>query len=464
MTTPFLLVLQICLAVAAKNFHLGRSKGGNLGTPMGYHSEPLPIARWFNQKLDHSNPLNLMTWEQRYFVNDKYYDKKNPGPVFIMIGGEGPADPKWMVKGAWIEYAKRFKALCFNLEHRYYGESHPTDDMSTKNLQYLSSSQALDDLAFFIQEMNELYKLPKDTKWIAFGGSYPGSLAAWARVKYPHLIFASVSSSGPLLAKVNFMEYFKVVVEALREKTGDDDCVTQVKLAHQQITSLMREQPDIIENEFKVCKKFSDASPDDVKNFYNSIADDFADVVQYNEDNRIGANEEYRNVTINSICKLLTNDKEKPAYKRLAEFNAIIMAKNNQTCLDYSYDNMIKELRNVTWGGDEARQWMYQTCTEFGFYQTSSAEVEVFGDAFTLDFFIQQCEDVFGKKFNKEFVRNAAAWTNSKYGGLDVSVSRVVFVHGSVDPWHALGITVTKDNDAPAIYIHGKLYILIKTS
>ena len=38
--------------------------------------------------------------------------------------------------------------------------------------------------------------------WIAFGGSYPGSMAAWVREKYPHLIQGSVSSSGPLLAKV----------------------------------------------------------------------------------------------------------------------------------------------------------------------------------------------------------------------------------------------------------------------
>lgn len=43
-----------------------------------------------------------------------------------MIGGEGPADARWMVKGAWIEYAIIFNALCIQLEHRYYGESHPT--------------------------------------------------------------------------------------------------------------------------------------------------------------------------------------------------------------------------------------------------------------------------------------------------------------------------------------------------
>lgn len=43
-----------------------------------------------------------------------------------MIGGEGAADPTWMVTSQWIEYAKHYNALCFMLEHRYYGASHPT--------------------------------------------------------------------------------------------------------------------------------------------------------------------------------------------------------------------------------------------------------------------------------------------------------------------------------------------------
>ena len=51
---------------------------------------------------------------------------KQNGPIFLMIGGEGPAEAKWMVAGQWIEYAKQFGAMCFQLEHRYYGKSHPT--------------------------------------------------------------------------------------------------------------------------------------------------------------------------------------------------------------------------------------------------------------------------------------------------------------------------------------------------
>lgn len=76
--------------------------------------------------------------------------------------------------------------------------------MSTSNLVYLSSDQALADLAEFIANIKTKYSIPSTAKWIAFGGSYPGTLAAWLRMKYPHLIHAAVSSSGPLLAKIDF--------------------------------------------------------------------------------------------------------------------------------------------------------------------------------------------------------------------------------------------------------------------
>lgn len=49
---------------------------------------------------------------------------------------------------------------------------------------------------------------------------------------------------------------------------------------------------------------------------------------------------------------MLTSPGSEPAYKKLAAFNSIILEKNNQTCLDYSYDNMIQELRNMSWGSE----------------------------------------------------------------------------------------------------------------
>ncbi|KAJ6625679.1 putative serine protease K12H4.7, partial [Pseudolycoriella hygida] len=150
----------------------GRRTGGNLGDPTGNHgftseNVTLPPDEWFEQILDHFNPTNVATWKQRFYTNKEYYEPG--GPVFLMIGGEGEATAKWMVSGAWIQYAKEHKALCFQLEHRFYGQSHPTEDLSTENLAYLSSEQALADLAYFIIAMNEKFELDQKTKWIAFG-------------------------------------------------------------------------------------------------------------------------------------------------------------------------------------------------------------------------------------------------------------------------------------------------------
>ena len=72
---------------------------------------------------------------------------------------------------------------------------------------YLSSRQGLEDAANFISTMNAKYNL---TTWMTFGGSYPGSLSAWMRLRFPHLVAGSVSSSGPLFAKLDYFEYLQV--------------------------------------------------------------------------------------------------------------------------------------------------------------------------------------------------------------------------------------------------------------
>lgn len=112
-------------------FHRGRPRGGMVGSPKprydaSYYQNKAPSEElWYTQTLDHFNPSDSRTWQQRYFVNDEHW-KKN-GPVFIQIGGEGPADPIWMTEGQWINYAKTYGAICVMVEHRFYGKSHPTE-------------------------------------------------------------------------------------------------------------------------------------------------------------------------------------------------------------------------------------------------------------------------------------------------------------------------------------------------
>lgn len=74
-------------------------------------------AQWFNQSLDHFSKSTEEPWKQRYWVNDTFWDKKR-GPVFIMIGGEGEASPKWVLEGEMMILARKYSALAFQLEHR----------------------------------------------------------------------------------------------------------------------------------------------------------------------------------------------------------------------------------------------------------------------------------------------------------------------------------------------------------
>ena len=78
---------------------------------------PLPEEQWFQQRLDHFKITEDRSWRQRYWINWRYHQQG--GPVLLMIGGEGEANPAWMEAGSWVEYAKNEGAAMMLLEHRY---------------------------------------------------------------------------------------------------------------------------------------------------------------------------------------------------------------------------------------------------------------------------------------------------------------------------------------------------------
>nr|CAG4716794.1 unnamed protein product [Naegleria fowleri] len=153
------------------------------------------VDQWMTQTLDHFDPQNTETFQQRFWVNETMWNRANNGPVFIIIGGEGPASAGY-VNGHFItnEYAKRYGALIAALEHRFYGESVPRQSLSTQNLRYLTSEQALQDLVDFRSYLIKKYNINEaKTKFVSFGGSYSGNLSAWLKLKYPHLFVGAIA-------------------------------------------------------------------------------------------------------------------------------------------------------------------------------------------------------------------------------------------------------------------------------
>ena len=220
---------------------------------------------------------------QRYFYTLDDFNRDKNGPIFLQLGGEGEASPIWLRKGQIAEnYAPSFGAASILLEHRYYGASHPTEDMSVENLRYLSSEQSLQDAAVFIEFFKKKHNLTNN-KWVVFGGSYSGGLAAWMRLKYPHLVAGAVASSAPVNAILDFEEYLRVVDTSLGPK-----CTENVREAMVQVENLL-EHPlgwRTLTSMFRLCDDFNGSFPLDVQNLVQDLAGNFEGVVQYNKDNR----------------------------------------------------------------------------------------------------------------------------------------------------------------------------------
>lgn len=87
----------------------------------------------------------------------------------------------------------------------------------------------------------------------------------------------------------------------------------------------------------------------DISNLFESLASNFAGVVQYNKDNSPHAK-----VTIDDVCDIMVNTKIGAQIDRLAAVNELLLDQSNQTCLDYKYDKMIQLMRNTSWDSSQA--------------------------------------------------------------------------------------------------------------
>ncbi|KAJ7381317.1 Thymus-specific serine protease [Desmophyllum pertusum] len=127
---------------------------------------------------------------------------------------------------------------------------------------------------------------------------------------------------------------------------------------------------------------------------------------------------------------------------RYAKVNSLILQTYGAKCLDSSYNNLITSLQNSSWASSASeggRQWMYQTCTEFGFFRPQiliSSLLENFS--------------LWSIRFNSAWIysvpslilqniQRGVTQTNTNYGGYGIASSKIVFPNGSIDPWHALG-------------------------
>lgn len=375
-------------------------------------------VQYFHNYVDHFDPLNNATYQQRFTVDDSAWSPGNP--IFIFLSGEAPMEFFEFQEVSAINWAHDFGAMYISLEHRYYGESNPVPDFSTENMKYLSSRQALADAAHFLTSYNATLTNPGP--WVVFGCSYSGALSAWFRAKYPNLVVGSIAPSGPVEAQSNYTSFFGQF-----SRSAEPDCVDATRSAVVEIAKLMETST----GRASLAKTFSACEPLTPENYYYFL---------WQLTSVVGSADQMDNPPtwiLNTTCSMMTADTGDLVanFAKAYDFN---VGQPDLACNSFNEEAMIKAAQSTATGpGGANRSWWFQKCTEFGYFKGAYNNTSIFFPTLDVEHIVGYCGRIFGIPGMKP----AIDYTNDYYGGYDLKGSNILFTNGMRDPWHLLSIT-----------------------
>ena len=157
---------------------------------------------------------------------------------------------------------------------------------------------------------------------------------------------------------------------------------------------------------------------------------------------------------IQLICETMTNDSLGDEVKRLS---IVTNGQRNTNGIVNVAPWLKRELKKSTMDGtppDVWDLWGWQTCNEFGFYQTCDIGSKCMYTQ-GLDLLVDEmsfCETDY--KITKNTVQENINQTNLFYGSDQPVGSRVMWVNGEVDPWHGLSVNTALPG-MPVLYVKG---------
>lgn len=374
-------------------------------------------AQYWDAPIDHFNANYTKTYKQRYYVDSQYWD--GVGPVFLQIGGEGTMSGA--PGGYMAVLAQNYSALLVGLEHRFYGDSIPNGNVLTENLQYLAVDQALADLATFTDFFTEQYKTG-DSKWFAFGGSYPGALSSWYRASYPDKTVGSLSSSGVVNCIINFPQFDMQVSAAIGNKCADQ--IKRINAAFEKTIASGKEGWDYATGLF-YCEK--DMWTQD---FFYMIADSWSMADQYGG----------KSLLCDAILSVPSDADDVTLMTTFADFSNDYWGKD--FCAGGFYNT--EALADPARWDVNARSWRWQTCFEVSYFNTAPSSGSLRALSVNLDYHLKQCAHIF-----KQPMFPTSVQINQKYGGDIPHADKVYYSDFSDDPWQRASVWYPVSDSQP---------------
>ncbi|XP_053690997.1 putative serine protease K12H4.7 [Sabethes cyaneus] len=416
----------------------------------GSDSSTRPIVEhFFTTEVDHFNAQNIDQWTLRYFASSDYYQPG--GPILIFLGGITPISPEMIDETTLInEMAREWNGALFAFESRFYGQSRVTEDLSTENLELLNVDQILADLAEFVTYIRREHVGDETARVLVAGTEVGGSLAAWFRIRYPHLGNAAWASSAPMTAVMNFQDFSEAWGEALIEH-GSQECYSEIFVAFHVLQNLIDlGRADLIAEKFNICSEIDPENTFQVQYFFSILmatvematilSDNLADFAQ--------------------VCGEITGPDAETAVEAFANWFNTQWAQEFG-CAMSDPAEAVELFQDTDWDSEfnayGLRQAVFQECTEVGWFLTTDSPFQPFGDRVTVDFFIEMCRQIFGEWITEESIQRGIDRANNRFGGDNPGSSLTHFTNGDADPWRMISITRNITLDAQADVIPNQL-------
>ncbi|KAJ3952822.1 hypothetical protein N0V92_010736 [Colletotrichum tropicale] len=415
----------------------------------------VPIDHFHNDS--RYEPHSDDSFDLRYWFDAKHYRKG--GPVIILAAGETDARERlpFLDHGILSILAKATGGVGVVLEHRYYGKSFPVPDLTTENLRFLSTDQALADTAYFAKHISfpgheDLNLTAPGTPYIAYGGSYAGAFAAFLRKLYPEVFWGGISSSGVTAAIIDYWEYF----EGARLFSPGECAETTQKLTQVVDNILLGNGKKANAADVAQLKELFDLKPLEDADFANLLSFGITGLQSTNWDPAVD------DASFGKYCATVSSDSvvfgstrhlkssaeklldisgtDKKLTNRLLNYVGYVKDYVKKGCPDGDllkcYSSKNEALYNNTSIRQGAgRSWTYQVCTEWGYFQTGSGvpkdTLPLISRVIDVEYSSQYCRRAFN------ITKDPDVEAINKHGGFNFSYPRVAIVDGEADPWRA---------------------------
>ncbi|XP_033173414.1 lysosomal Pro-X carboxypeptidase [Drosophila mauritiana] len=385
----------------------------------------------FQVPLDHFSFLINATFNIRYLYNDSFVDKSNARtPIFFYTGNEGDIELFAQNTGFLWEQAERQRALVIFAEHRYYGKSLPFGSSTfntslPEHLAYFTVEQTLEDYAMLITFLRNERQMPV----VAFGGSYGGMLAAWFRMKYPHLVTGALAASAPVLQfpGITDCDIFYRIVTSVFQNAYNENCTLNIAKSWKLFETLGASEAGKkqISDAFHLCNALK--TDDDLKKFLDYVEEVYSNLAMVNYPYNSSFLAPLPAYPVRQVCYYLKELHSTDADLLHAMSSALAVYTNytqSAKCLDISVNS----------NADDSG-WNIQSCNQMVMPICSNGSETMFRTS-SWNF-----KDYAEKCYKNYRLTPKPYDIILRYGGRNLeAATNIIFSNGLLDPWSGGGV------------------------